>query len=410
MDSTPVSLVNQRAPKPDPQFDWIIVGGGIHGVHLAVRLLAEAGVERGRLRIVDPAPRLLESWRRCTTNTGMRYLRSPAVHHLDVEPYSLFRFSGLDRVERELSELFTPPYSRPSLELFTDHTNDIVERYRLHELLVTDWVTHLSPGEDGVTVTLRDGGALRSARVLLAMGAAHQPRWPDDARAARDAGGMVHHLFDPGYCLDPAAWPARVAVLGGGITAAQAALRLADGARSVHLASRHGVREHQFDSDPGWIGPKYLRHYHQIEDPEHRREVIGRARHKGSMPPDVRAALSAGVSEGRIQRHVGPTSLRCAGSELVVGVGDTELPVDAVLLATGFSGRRPGGALVDRLVAEHGLRCAPCGYPLVDAHLRWHPRIFVTGPLAELEIGPVARNIVGARKAAERIVPAVRTA
>ena len=24
--------------------DWLIVGGGIHGVHLAVRLLAEGGV------------------------------------------------------------------------------------------------------------------------------------------------------------------------------------------------------------------------------------------------------------------------------------------------------------------------------------------------------------------------------
>ena len=37
------------------ELDWLIVGGGIHGVHLAVKLLAEGGVSASRLRIVDPA-------------------------------------------------------------------------------------------------------------------------------------------------------------------------------------------------------------------------------------------------------------------------------------------------------------------------------------------------------------------
>jgi hypothetical protein len=39
----------------------------------------------------------------------------------------------------------------------------------------------------------------------------------------------------------------------------------------------------------------------------------------------------------------------------------------------------------------------------VDQSLRWHPGIYVTGALAELEIGPTAMNIIGARLAAERI-------
>ena len=79
------------------------------------------------------------------------------------------------------------------------------------------------------------------------------------------------------------------------------------------------------------------------------------------------------------------------------------LEVDRVLLATGYSRERPGGALVDDLVASAGLRCAPCGYPMVDRALRWHRRIHVSGPLAELELGPVARNIAGARRAGDRI-------
>jgi len=35
--------------------DWLIVGGGIHGVHIATRLIADAGVAADRLRIVAAA-------------------------------------------------------------------------------------------------------------------------------------------------------------------------------------------------------------------------------------------------------------------------------------------------------------------------------------------------------------------
>ena len=33
---------------------WLIVGGGIHGVHIAARLIGEAGVDRSKIRIIDP--------------------------------------------------------------------------------------------------------------------------------------------------------------------------------------------------------------------------------------------------------------------------------------------------------------------------------------------------------------------
>ena len=64
--------------------------------------------------------------------------------------------------------------------------------------------------------------------------------------------------------------------------------------------------------------------------------------------------------------------------------------------------RGAGGAMLDEFIHDHGLPAAPCGYPIVDRCLRWHPRLFVTGALAELEIGPVARNIIGARLAGDR--------
>ncbi len=86
--------------------------------------------------------------------------------------------------------------------------------------------------------------------------------------------------------------------------------------------------------------------------------------------------------------------------------GGTVLEVNRVLLATGFAGHRPGGKFIDQLVASASLPCAKCGYPVVDKALRWHPRVYVSGPLAELELGPSSRNISGARRAADRLVAA----
>ncbi len=87
---------------------------------------------------------------------------------------------------------------------------------------------------------------------------------------------------------------------------------------------------------------------------------------------------------------------------------DGEMPLallnsDLVVLATGFDRSRPGGEWLDRAIGQFALPCHECGYPIVDANLRWHPGLHVTGPLAELELGPVARNIIGARHAASRL-------
>lgn len=57
-------------------------------------------------------------------------------------------------------------------------------------------------------------------------------------------------------------------------------------------------------------------------------------------------------------------------------------------------------------VRRLGLRCAACGYPVVSPSLAWSDGLHVTGPLAELELGPSSRNIAGARRAADRLVAA----
>ena len=84
------------------------------------------------------------------------------------------------------------------------------------------------------------------------------------------------------------------------------------------------------------------------------------------------------------------------------------IQVDSVLLATGFDKTLPGGKMIQNLINDNcELNVSDfCGYPIVSEHLRWSDRVFVAGALAELELGPSARNIAGARLAAERIVQA----
>ena len=65
--------------------DWPIVGGGVHGTHLAHDLLQRRGVARRRLAVVDPHAEPLARWNRRTTNVDMAYLRSPNVHNLGLE-------------------------------------------------------------------------------------------------------------------------------------------------------------------------------------------------------------------------------------------------------------------------------------------------------------------------------------
>lgn len=384
--------------------DWLIIGGGVHGVHIATRLIVDAEVPAERLGIVDPGRHLLERWQDCTATTGMTHLRSPSVHHLDIEPMALQKFAGNRR--RRGKGLFAAPFERPSLKLFNAHCESLTRDLGLEERQIRCRAETCSPDDEGVTVVLSDGRTVRARSVVLAMGAGDQPlrpEWiPDDHPG-------VHHVFERGF----SSWPSTdetTLLVGGGISAGHVALRLVAEGHRIHLISRHAIREHRFDSDPGWLGPKYTADFHREPDHDRRRQVITRARNRGSMPPEMGRAVRRAISRGDIQWHEGEVvdfADRAGRISIRTNAG-SDLTVDRILLATGFASRRPGGSMIDELVRSASLPCASCGYPIVDHALRWHPRIHVSGPLAELELGPVSRNIAGARRAGDRIVAAAR--
>jgi len=391
--------------------DWIIVGGGPHGVHLAVRLHDELGIAPDRIAILDPAERLLDTWRHVTARVGMRVLRSTSVHHLDTDPRSLRR---LARDAGRPGSLIDP-YARPTLALWNEHADRVVARVGLARAHRRAWVRDLHPDHDGVSVDTSHG-TLRGRQVALATGLI--PAYP--AWADRDDPALEH-------VLAPGATRLRrtpgIAVIGAGLTGVQTALHLADldptgdGAAiaPVTLVSPHEVRVRRFDVDPGWLGPRRLDGFAREPSPDRRRAVIEAARQVGSIPPEVRDDLDRALRAGRVLLHRLPDHALSDGwaprrtpAGWAFDVGGASAIADRLVLATGLRPAPTTSALVDavRRTASPGSRprLARCGSPVPDRALRWHPRVRVVGDLAGLELGPAARNLAGARAAASRIV------
>ncbi len=377
--------------------EWLIIGGGIHGTYLANLLTRLPGTEGDQVRILDPHSALLAAWTRQTANCGMTYLRSPATHNIDRPILSLYRYAqtcgDLTRTA------FIPPYNRPSLELFQRHCRHVIAANRLEQIHVCRRARSVK--KDGRNLVVEtDGSPLRTRRLILAVGMSEQPCWPGWARALQIEGARIAHVFDADFNRREWTHNRRTIVVGGGITAVQTALKLVTETRgTVHLLSRHALRESQYDFNPCWIGPKCLRAFYG-EDLPQRRATIDRARIAGSLPSEVLAAFNQALSAKRIGFSEG----RCLDAAMANGAVRLEtaagvIEADQVILATGFTPRRPGGAMIDRLVKDFDLKCNPCGYPVLGADLRWAASIYATGPLAELQVGPCARNIVGARNA-----------
>ncbi len=399
--------------------DTLIIGGGIHGTHLSLYLTQRLRISHDRLRVLDPYEAPLARWDATVANVGMEFLRSSHAHNLSHDPFSLATFARTR--QGELLARFTDPFGRPSVELFRAHSQRLIERNRLDSLRITGRAHGLARIEGGWRVEMGDG-SLEARRVILAISLTEQPYWPE---WARDLPG-AHHIFDLDFKRESLTTWQHAVVVGGGITAAQTAMTMAaQQPGTVTLLTRHPLRLHAFDSDPCWVTSLCLKALHAETVYGQRRAMIQAARHRVSLPPDVahslqQAALSgvlhrrlAEVTSASLAAGVAPPLHRMGSGGEVIAATETEirlhldddstLNADVVILATGFESARPGGVWLDEAIAANNLPVASDGYPVVDKTLQWGDGLFVAGPLAELEIGPTARNIIGARLASERI-------
>ena len=479
---------------------WLIVGGGIHGVHIAARILGSGAVNLDNICIIDANDNLLHTWKYRTATTGMHYLRSSAGYHLDLDENSLrLRFSSNPATENEkrsysgtrhvqsrkrrkkkhkslskscgvIQQEFSNDYSRPRLDIFNKHSDLVISKYKLDKIHQKGIVTGIHPCDENVQVEVQipsatgaycdDQSIIYTAEhIILALGN-DDPSYVEWSSKDDIDSGLVTHLLDEKaihssenndlLSIDTKTYD--IAIVGGGITAAHKALELVDkkknpGSESpsignIHLISRHPLIEQQFDTHQDWMmdkaaskrsekvggygTPRRQRIFSKLTCWKERRMMIAKERVPGTVTPAVNRGINGlryAIENGDIRWHqaeildkklMALESNHTNGNiahyvknhriELSLSSGG-KIETDKILLATGFGKKPPGGKLLDDLIENAGLEVSAfCGYPIVDQYLLWHPRIYVSGALAELELGPSARNIAGARLAAERIL------
>jgi len=332
----------------------------------------------------------------------MQFLRSPTVHNLDISPWSLSRFQNSHHKEEWAHSIGHT--HRPSLAMFNRHVDCICEEGGLNQLRIKGEVSAIRKTRKGLEVQTSAGNFL-SRQVILAISSNDKleiPAW------ARDITLVSKHAFEPGFSLASLKEGDKIVVVGSGITAAQVAIYAAKvSPGNVQLFIRHPLRIAEFDADPCWMGPKCLSLFAAEKDYGKRREMIKAARNKGTVTPEVFAAVRKAEATGAL--NVVLTEVESARktwnaqATLLDAYNNHLCLASHVILATGFAPGRPGGKLLDQVIAEFEMPVAKDGFPIVDRYLHWKDQIYVTGALAELEVGPPARNILGARLAGARL-------
>ncbi|CAM3686274.1 FAD/NAD(P)-binding protein [Cytobacillus oceanisediminis] len=385
-------------------YKWVVIGGGIHGCTIASCLIKKGKAASEDLLIVDPFEEPMARWKKNTELIGMEYLRSPSVHHIDTDPFSLQKYAC---TKGELTGSFFGRYKRPSLDLFNEHSDFIMKETCLKKSWHKGRVISIKKVNGLWELKTEKEEILNALNIVFAISVNDQLNIPEWAEQIKEkSNNSILHIYDE-ELNDLSSLEPPIAIVGGGISAAHLAIKLSvlfPG--EITLIKRHPYRVHDFDSDPGWLGPKKQSPYQKLKNYDMRRNMIRKARHKGSLPGDLFRKLKKLENDGKISVEDGTIeSVSLDGrQQLNIIVGNQIINVKHILLATGFQPSRPGGKLIDALVQEQNLLCANCGYPIVNKSLQWCPHLYVSGPLAELEIGPIARNIAGARQAAERII------
>jgi len=404
----------EELPTADRQpREYVIVGGGIHGAYLANYLLTEGEYTRDEIRILDPREELLASFARKARQCGTETLRSTFVHHIGIEPFSLESFAEETGREGELVSTESYP-DRPTLDLFLDHASDVIDRRDLddchHRSRVTD-VTRSTSQEAYVVET--DTGTIETQRVVLAVGLGATPTLPEWTASLSDDAPLAHvwdDEFDPTTTDE---FEGRTFVVGGGITAGQLACRLAE-QTDVTLLSRHELDIELIEADPYWINWRHIgKEIHTLPPgSEARLDRIRAARNDATIPPYVEQRLTEACDDGALELRRGEiTSAYATNEGLSLRFDDGTREAGArVVLATGLE-PVPERPVVERVSESLSLVRGAEGFPILnDRTLAWRrtdstgSAVYVSGALAEPSVGPFARNIVGARRAAERIL------
>ena len=387
-----------------------IVGGGIHGVSIALRLLREIPTAAKHLAIVDQHPQPLTQWRDKTERQGMTFLRSPAVHHISPDPLGIVEYAERHNRTSELA----PPYAQPSTQLFWDFCNDALAELANHqvyyqfEVAKLRWDKGAGPFPFRLISTGNEG--FRSRCVILAIGAddcAYVP--PEFTQWQCQFPDRVIHASQFSVLAEFGTLPGKIVIVGGGLTAGTLAKSLGERGHSVALIARRQLRTEQFDFPPVWLGPKALAEFASETDFRRRYDIIQQNRGEGSITPDIMEVLidapNIDLYPETCIRNIVSVDRKGQAQHLQVETTQGVIKgISRVILATGYQFNLRRYGFLKELVTQHQIPLVR-GLPHLDDDLQLHPiqNLFCSGTIAQLQIGPASGNIAGANLAYERL-------
>ncbi len=412
-----------------------------------------------RTLVLDTHGSFMAQWKQDFAALEIHHTRSHAdLHPCPFDFTSLRAWAAVCKREHEMwhmhhldrdacrREGYRGPFQLVGSALFADFCDSLVERYNLAPLVQRGTVSEvraLRARQEGepctFVVRLASGEALSARRVVCALGPgplfsgmrATLPWWAEDLAAELKTAGALERLLHsqeliPRLLNDETLPPAgaRILIVGGGQTAGHLALLARRRGARVCIAARRRISVKPYDVDLELTGDKradVLRRFWALAEPARRIEFIRALRGGGSMSPEVYENLRAargcqGNDDGGddrddeasidiLEEAEVETARWCSAPGAGGGCGveirfdnGRRAQFDHVWLAT-------GGALDLSLVPifaslfEQRPIDVHDGLPRLQPDLSWDAGcpLYVMGAFAQLELGPDALNLAGAR-------------
>ena len=449
----------------DVEVSVLIVGGGPHGLavlsalHERSLVYPQLGLDHARshgmsfeslqkigsVGVMDPGLHFCDDWNTRFEALKIEHLRSPAFAHPKAyEPVALMNFAVSQGREHELlnvpvlassaryaSAMDENEGSQPAL--FGQPTQALFRDFcaSLEAGLPHQWVrgravqVRKNPGTGKFRVRYEHGGAsgwVAADAVVLATGPTGKLNIPAPFIPFVDSGCVTHTAEFVRNGKTVASMVSQIAgdtgrtrmlVIGGGLTAAQAALAAVGAGSQVVLRSRRPLVTRKYDLSKEWLDHRHaarlLSEFHNTPIDERHKMVKGEVG-GGSVPESYMQELHrvAGTSD-RLELQVSE-EIGCS----VVSVQDGKVHVDGdvfdhVILATGSSAAPGLNPLYQQVAAEFELPTVD-HLPELDDELRWADggNLHVVGANAVLELGPGALNLMGAQRGAKIVAGALR--
>ena len=461
LPSSPATVTAQHLD--DIEASVLIVGGGPHALavlsSLHERSLAypQFGLDAmsahgmgfnslqktGSVCVMDPGHHFCDEWNTRFEALEIDHLRSPAfAHPRAYEPEALMNFAVSQGREHELLNVPAASYrhamdenlgSQPTL--FSQPTSALFRDFcaSLEAGLDHQWVRgravqvrrDLSTGKFRVRYTNGSvSGWVAADAVVLATGPAGKLNIPVPFTPFVDSGCVTHTAEFVRNGKTVASMVTQIAgdtgdtrllVIGGGLTAAQAALAAAAAGSRVVLRSRRPLMTRKYDLSKDWLDhrvvARLLAEFHTTPVAE-RLQMVKEEVGGGSVPESYMKELHrvASGTSGRLELQVSET----VGCSAVTVQEDGKVRVDGdifdhVILATGSSSAPGLNPLYRQVAAEFQLPTVD-NLPVLDDELRWMDggNLHVVGANAVLELGPGALNLMGAQRGAKIVAGALR--